>query len=108
MANIKFNSEEIVFRSVVSTPSGEFLKPQPLSYTRFRELFLALIGSIGLDPSEYGTHSLRSGGASSAATHGITHEQIKSHGRWKTDSAKERYIEKDSKARMLVSSSLGL
>ena len=36
-----------------------------------RELFLAMIKSIGLAPKEFGLHSLRSGGATAAANAGV-------------------------------------
>ena len=108
LAKIKTNSEEFIFRSVVKTVGGERLKLQRLSYTRFREALLTLLKSIGLNPIEFGTHSLRSGGASRAAEQGMSHEQIKCHGRWKSDSAKNRYIEQDVFSRLAVSSSLDL
>jgi hypothetical protein len=34
-----------------------------ISYTRLREIIKETISSIGLDPKQYSTHSLRSGGA---------------------------------------------
>ena len=44
---------------------------------------------MNLDWRKYGLHSLQSGGASLAPYNGVSDR----HGRWKSDSAKDRYIE---------------
>lgn len=64
--------------------------------TRFQ--FLAILRSalkfIGLSSDEYNTHSFRIGGATTAAMLGKNDDEIKSMGRWKSDSFK-RYIRMD-------------
>ncbi|EGZ12944.1 hypothetical protein PHYSODRAFT_446922, partial [Phytophthora sojae] len=50
--------------------------------------------STGEDPDRYGTHSMRSGGATSLFTTGIDRLAIKRFGRWKSD-AYERYTRID-------------
>jgi hypothetical protein len=47
-----------------SDPSKLALASKRLSYTRLREIIKEAISSIGLDPKQYSTHSLRSGVAS--------------------------------------------
>ena len=42
-----------------------------LSYTRVWELMLEKLQELGLDPKQFGLHSLRSGGASGAANAGV-------------------------------------
>ena len=68
----------------------------------------ALKPIVGVNISQYGLHSFRSGGVSAAANAGGSERLLKRHGRWKTDLAKDSYI-KDSKESLLsVSRALGL
>ena len=64
--------------------------------TRFQ--FLAILRSalkfIGLSSDDYNTHSFRIGAATTAAMLGKNDNEIKSMGRWKSDSFK-RYIRMD-------------
>ena len=69
------------------------LKPSPktICYTTARELIVK-----GLAPSNIGTHSLRAGGASEAASASAINERcIMRQGGWKSASSKDMYI-KDS------------
>ena len=68
-----------------------------LSYTRIRELY---------DPRQCGLHSLRAGGATFAANAVVPDCLFRIHGRWKSESAKEGYIEDSVASCMAVSSSL--
>jgi hypothetical protein len=54
---------------------------KPLTYTRARELLLAALKSVGVDHKEYGLPSLRSGGATAAASNDIPDRLFKAHGR---------------------------
>ena len=54
----------------------------------------------------FGLHSLRAGGASAAANAGVSDWLFKSHGRWKTDQAKDGYIKDNSESLLLVLRSL--
>ena len=53
---------DFVFRKVSHTANGTSLRRQQMTYSRARELFSKQLREIGLDPSLYGLHSLRSGG----------------------------------------------
>jgi hypothetical protein len=55
-------------------------------------------------------HSLRSGGATSAAKYGIPDKLFKGHGRWRSDKTKDGYVKDDLVQRMLVhvSQNLGI
>ena len=66
------------------------------------------IKGIGLNPEEFGLHSLRSGGATAAANGGIEDRLFKRHGRWRSESAKDGYVKDDLDKRMEVSQSLGM
>jgi hypothetical protein len=58
---------------------------------------------LGLDKNNFGLHSLRAGGATNAAR-----LLKKTHGRWKTDNAKDGYVREDLKSLLSVSMNLGI
>ena len=49
-----------------------------MSYTRARELLIEKLVALGLNPTQFGLHSLRAGGASAAANAGISDRLFKS------------------------------
>ena len=59
-----------------------------------RKLFLGKLSELGLDPKQFRLHSLRAG---------VPDRLFKRHGRWKSESAKDGYIEDSVAARMVVS-----
>ena len=69
---------------------------------------LNAVEEIGLDRKAFGTHSLRRGGATSAARAGVDDRLFKKHGRWKSENAKDGYVSEDLTARLSVSQSLGI
>ena len=79
-----------------------------MSYTRAREIVKTALSSIGLDPKLFGLHSFRSGGASAAASNGVSDRLFKAHGRWKSEHAKDGYIAEDLEKRLFVSKHLGI
>lgn len=64
-------------------------------YTRAREIILDALEKIGLEKSKFGVHSLRSGGATSAAAAGVCDRLFKKHGRWRSDRAKDGYVKEN-------------
>ena len=76
----------------------EGLKPtsKAISYSTARELIISGLSPYVSDPSSLGTHSLRAGGASEAASSGVVNERcIVRQGGWKSTASKDMYI-KDS------------
>ena len=67
--NIDPHSDELIFRQLVKTKSSYKLvnKDKSISYTTFRDHFSKSLRNVVPDPSVYGTHSFRSGGAIKAA-----------------------------------------
>ena len=58
MAGLSHTSDKL-FRAIVSTKNGECLRRGGgLSYSRLRELLLAKIEQLGMDPKLFGMHSL--------------------------------------------------
>ena len=63
-----------------------------ISYSNLRELFIEAFKPYVSDILRYGLHSLRSGGATAVDSHGIPDRLFKRHGRWLSESAKDRYF----------------
>ena len=105
-----FTCDEFIFRAI---SKGKYHKksrnsPKRLSYTRVRETLLEALKKTGVNTKEYGTHSLRSGGATAAANAGIPDRLFKRHGRWRSESAKDGYVKDNTEQLLRVSKSLGL
>ena len=73
-----------------------------------RELLLEKLAQVGLDPKDYGLHSLRAGGASAAANAGVPDRLFKRHGRWRSENAKDGYIKDSLSKRLEVTQDIGL
>ena len=98
-----------LFHGITNTKSGQRLRASgSLSYTRMREIFLAKLEELGFDASKFGLHSLRAGGATAASNAGVADCLFKCHGCWRSESAKDSYIDDSRDARMSVSRSLKL
>lgn len=111
-ANIMPSSEEFIFRSLLYCKKSKSYKlrngNKPLSYTRAREILLDALKSLGLESGNFGLHSLRSGGATAAASNGITDRLFKKHGRWKSEKAKDGYVQENLLEKLSVSKKLGI
>ncbi|XP_052098129.1 sacsin-like [Mytilus californianus] len=111
-ANISLSSDEFIFRAISFLKSRNIhilcKANKPLSYTRARQLLLSTLSEVGCKKEQFGLHSLRSGGVSEAAHNRIPERLLKSHGRWKTDLAKDGYIKENLKNRLPVPKGLNL
>ena len=109
LADIQGNAEKLLFRSLSSTKQGYCLRPSGgLSYTWVREQVLEKLKELGLDPKQFSLYSLRSGGASAAASAGVPDRWFKRHGRWLSENAKDGYVKDKLEDRLSVTRSLGL
>ena len=87
------------------------LRRTELSYSRCREIFNEALKAIRYDVKEYGLHSLRAGGITSVVQNSnntVSERLLKLHGRWKTDVAKDMYVQESVSKRLEVTSFLGL
>ena len=110
-AGLSTESENYVFRAVSFCKNAKVFKLKKdgnLSYTRARELLHEKLVEVGLNPKEYGTHSLRRGGATASAVNNVCDRLFKKHGRWKSDHAKDGYVSEDLNSILSVSQNLGL
>ena len=84
-AGIPRDSDHYIFHNVAFQRSKNkyILRPTntPMSYSRTRELLLSKLQGIGLDKSDFGTHSLRAGGATAAAANHTEERLMMMHGR---------------------------
>ena len=88
----------------MKTKSEERLRSSGgFTYTRMRELLRKKLVQLGYSPDSYGVHSLRAGGATAVADAGVPDRVFKRHGRWKTDGAKDGYIEDSVEKKLGVS-----
>ena len=102
--------DNYIFRPLRKSRSGHKLVSvnKPLSYSTIRDHFKASFKDIVPDISRFGTHSLRAGGASAAANAGVNDRLFQRHGRWKTVSAMNGYVDDNLESRLTVSKMLGI
>lgn len=109
MAALDKGSEQLIFRGITNTKAGEKLRPSGgLSYTTLRELFKKKLSELGYPNEQFGLHSLHSGGATAVANAGVPDRLFKKHGRWKSENAKDGYVEDSLDSRLSVSRQIGL
>ena len=91
------DSRDLIFSPI--SKGNNFCKlvvpDKPISYGTIRNSFRRDLKNIGADPSKFGLHSLRSGGATMAANNGISDRVFQRHGRWKSVQAKNIYVDDD-------------
>lgn len=98
------------FRALSKCKSGHKLVAinRPVSYSTIREYFKVNFKDIVPDISLFSTHSLRAGGASAAANAGVTDRLFQRHGRWRSVSAKNGYVDDSLGSRLTVSRTLDI
>ncbi|XP_044163844.1 uncharacterized protein LOC122948219 [Acropora millepora] len=95
-----------LFCRMQSTKRGVYLRDQPMSYSRAKELLRKELKREGLHSSVFGIHSLRSGGASAAAALGVPDRLFQRHGGWRSEKARNNYVEESLDSLLLVSQSI--
>ena len=86
---------KFIFRPLVKSKSSHSLIAidRHISSSTFREHLKSDLFGIVDDPSKFGSHSLWSGGATQAANAGVEERPIQSHGRWRSVSSKDLYMD---------------
>jgi integrase len=104
LANSRAAADNFLFRRIICVGSSKKLHDSrhPLKYSNVRDIVKAKAITLGLDPTCYGTHSLRAGGCSSAANSGISDRLFQRHGRWASVAAKDGYVKDSLKSRLSV------
>ena len=73
-----------------------------MSYSWAAGLIKAELRMEGLDPALYGIHSLRAGDATTAAALGVPERLFQRQGSWRSDKARNNYIEESLDSLLLV------
>ena len=111
-ANFDKESNDFLFKGLTyhsKTKSYTLRKQRKgISYTTAREIILKAFSSVGLNVKEFGTHSMRKGGATSAAKNHVLDRLILKHGRWESEKSKNMYITEEIAEKLSVSKSLGI
>ena len=88
-----FGSEDGWLQPRLRPASGSPDERRRLSYSTSLADLRKLISRTGRDPKEFSEHSGRRGGASLAHKEGLSWLDIKKMGRWRSDSASQKYID---------------
>ena len=98
-----------LLRPICKSKKSEKLRESgSISYSCLRDLFKKKLKDLGYNPDEFDLHSLRAGGATAAANSGVPDRLFKRHGRWKSDGAKDGYIEDSAEHRLEVTKNIRL
>ena len=107
--DVSNDKESPIICRIFKTKSGHKIsKTRGISYSRIREIFEGYILEITTTPENFGLHSLRSGGASAAASNVISDRLISKQGRWSSEKARNGYIKDSVVKRLTASITLGL
>ncbi|XP_065195710.1 uncharacterized protein LOC135827114 [Sycon ciliatum] len=79
-----------------------------MSYSRARELIQDALCQANFNPSAFGLHSLRSGGASVAAAAGVPDRLIQRQGGWRSETSMRMYFKESLSAMLSVSRALAI
>jgi integrase len=109
LADFSSDSKTFLFRQIYRSDSICKLinKDNKLSYTAAREALIKRVKLVS-PGCNIGLHSFRSDGATVAANANVNERCLKKHGRWKSDSSKDRYIVDSADNRLQVSQALGI
>ena len=105
LTKIKIGMNHFLFFPLKRIKGEAFPINKMLSYASYRDIIKQSIERIGLDPKTYGTHSLRSGGATQLAPI-VTEHELLTCGRWRDPRSIRSYVEMSDKSRFCISDSL--
>ena len=78
----------------------------PVSYTTALQDLRDLLAQLGCNPTDYGEHSGKRGGATAAAASGISADSLQRLGQWKSNRMPLKYTDLDTANRLRLSSFL--
>jgi integrase len=103
------SEDNFMFRRCLSVQGKAYLtkKVLAITYNSVREIIKSKVVQLGLNPKDFSTHSMRSGGASAAANSNVGDRILQRHGRWATAGSRDRYVKDSLEKRLTVSQRLG-
>ena len=105
LTNLKIGMNHFLFFPLKKVGVNTHSTNKILSYATYRDTIKQAVTKIGLDPKIYGTHSLRSGGATDLAPVVTEHELLTS-GRWSDPRSIRSYVEMSDNLRYEISDTL--
>ena len=105
LVDLKIGSNHFLFFPLKKNGSSFSKANKILSYATYRDTVKQLIEKIGHDPKDYGTHSMRSGGATELASD-ISEFELLTTGRWSDARSIRSYVEMSDSARFDISRTL--
>lgn len=105
-ANLRLGTNVFLFGPVGRNAIGDpIIENVRISYECCRSIFKAQVEKHGLDPRKYGTHSARSGGASTLAPK-VSPFELQLSGRWADARSLRNYVEVPDSRRFEISKNL--
>ena len=92
MAKLKIGENHFLFFPLKKVGTKFVNQNKILSYGTFQDIVKNLVTKRGLDPAFYGTHSLRSGGATDLAPN-VSKFELLTSGRWSDSRSIRSYVE---------------
>lgn len=108
IAKAKAPSDGHLICRVVRTKAGLKSSPLGISYTRTLEIVKEGLKPFVGDDFKLGTHSLKSGAATTVVNKDVDHHAIDKHAGWRSEKSKFRYADDSLTRKLAVSSALGL
>ena len=106
--NLKFHENKFLFGPVINEGNNVSIDgTRQLSYSECRTILMDKIKEIGFDSKTYGTHSFRSGGASTLAPR-VSPFELMLSGRWADARSLRSYVEVSEDRRFDISKNLFL
>ena len=108
-AHLDFNCNHFFFCPIVKNRSDLTcsIRNQKLPYETYNSIVKGAVAKIGLDPREYGTHSARSGGASTLYPY-VSQYELMLSGRWADPRSLGSYVEIATDTRFDINSRLSM
>jgi len=101
--------QRFVLRPICKSKVGEPLQESgSISYTCLWEQFKKKVSKLGYNPTDFGLHSLRAGGATKAANEGVLDRLFECHVKWRSENDKDDYIDDSVEHRLSVTRQLDL
>ena len=106
-ANRSFSDNHFFFGPIVVKDRVHSLENRKLSYDMFNRIVKSGVANLGFDPKEFGTHSGRSGGATTLFPY-VDQFQLLLSGRWADPRSLGSYVEVSASDRFDTNSKLNL
>lgn len=106
-ANLSFSCNHFFFCPIDLTGSSCSIRNQKLPYEIYNSIVKEAVSKIGLNPKDYGTHSARSGGATSLYPY-VSQFDLMISGRWADPRSLGSYVEIAADTRFDINSRLNI